>query len=140
MSFKDTAAQRRQQFRVYQLMLSDGAVIPFAFRGIDRLHKAGYQQPPASAYQLVYDGDICCPMEQDEKTVLESIFSLCNNSFPEGYAGHSLSPSDVVELYDETSRRYFYCDTAGFVPVRFSPMLAKPLPCRTEQPGIGSGE
>ena len=103
-------------------------LVPFAFRGIDQLHKAGYQQPPAADYQLVYDGEICCPLVQEEKMVLERIFRLCNDTFPAGYTGHSLSPSDVVELYGEEGRRYFYCDTNGFVPVQFSPMLAKKNP------------
>ena len=92
------------------------------------LRNAGYQQPPAADYQLVYDGEICCPLEQEEQTVLERIFRLCNDSFPNGYVGRSLSPSDVVELYGENGRRYFYCDTNGFVPVQFSPMLAKRSP------------
>ena len=86
------------------------------------------RQPPAADYQLVYDGEICCPLEQEEQTVLERIFRLCNDSFPNGYVGRSLSPSDVVELYGENGRRYFYCDTNGFVPVQFSPMLAKRSP------------
>ena len=119
------APRRRQRYRVYQLILSGAKTIPFAFRGIDQLHKAGYQQPPAADYQLVYDGEICCPLEQEAQTVLERIFRLCNDSFPTGYAGRSLSPSDVVELYGEEGRQYFYCDTNGFVPVQFSPILAK---------------
>jgi len=119
------AQRRRQRFRVYQLILSDAKVVPYAFRDISYLHKAGYQQPPAADYQLVYDGEIICPMEQEEKTVLERIFSRCNDSFPEGYVGRSLSLSDVVELYGDDGRRYFYCDTSGFVPVKFSPILVK---------------
>jgi len=35
--------------------------------------------------------------------------------------------SDVIELYGDNGRAYFYCDTAGFPGVKFSPMLAKPL-------------
>lgn len=31
----------------------------------------------------------------------------------------------LTGLYDETGRRYFYCDTVGFTPMHFSPMLAK---------------
>ena len=60
--------------------------------------------------------------------VLERIFRLCNDNFPPGYTGHSLSPSDVVETVWRIGRRYFYCDTNGFVPVQFSPMLAKKNP------------
>ena len=130
------AQRHHQRYRVYQLILSGAKTIPFAFRGIDQLHKAGYQQPPAADYQLVYDGEICCPLEQEEKPVLERIFRLCNDSFPTGYAGRSLSPSDVVELYGEEGRRYFYCDTNGFVPVQFSPMLSK----RGSKSGNADGE
>ena len=122
------AQRRRQRYRVYQLILSGTKTVPFAFRGIDQLRKAGYQQPPAADYQMVYDGEICCPLEQEEQTVLNRIFRLCNDRFPTGYAGRSLSPSDVVELYGEDGRRYFYCDTNGFVPVQFSPMLATRSP------------
>lgn len=41
------------------------------------------------------------------------------------YRGRSIAPSDVLELYDESERRYFYCDMAGFLQVKFSPALAK---------------
>ena len=116
---------RRQRFRVYQLILPNTEVIPFAFQGIAALYKAGYQQPPAAQYGLIYDGELYCPTEQEEENVLARIFSLCNDHFPDGYAGRSLSPSDVVELYDDDTRKYFYCDTSGFVPVKFSPMLTK---------------
>lgn len=119
------AQRRRQRFRVYQLILTGEKTIPFAFGGIAHLHKAGYQQPPAADYQLVYDGEIRCSTGQEDKTVLDRIYRRCNNSFPTGYVGRSLSPSDVVELYGEDGRRYFYCDINGFVQVQFSPLLAK---------------
>lgn len=122
------AQRRHQRYRVYQLILSGTKTIPFAFGSIEQLHKAGCQQPPAADYQLVYDGEILCPAEQEENAVLERIFRLCNDSFPAGYVGRSLSLSDVVELYGENGRRYFYCDTDGFVPVQFSPMQAKRHP------------
>lgn len=44
---------------------------------------------------------------------------------PPDYRGRSIAPSDVLELYDESERRYFYCDMAGFLQVKFSPALAK---------------
>ena len=61
--------RRRQRYRVYQLILSGTKAVPFAFRGVDQLRKAGYQQPPAADYQLVYDGEICCPLEQEEQSL-----------------------------------------------------------------------
>ncbi len=48
------------------------------------------------------------------------------NAFNDGpTGGRSIAPSDVLELYDESERRYFYCDMAGFPQVKFSPALAK---------------
>lgn len=53
------------------------------------------------------------------------IFARYNQAFPPDYCGRSIAPSDVLELYDESERRYFYCDMAGFPQVKFSPALAK---------------
>lgn len=44
-----------------------------------------------------------------------------------GYRGHSLSISDIVELYDGDNRRFFYCDTVGYVPVEFDAAQAAPM-------------
>lgn len=121
-------SQRKlQRYRIYQLELSDSQAHPFAFGGMEALHKAGYQQPPAKEYQLVYDDALPCPQTQSEGEILKRIFDRFNDSFPTGYHGRSVSPSDVIELYDKTERRYFYCDLAKFVPVQFSPFLAKKL-------------
>ena len=120
--------QQLQLFRVYQLDLDGIKTYPFAFRSVEVMRKAGYQQPPAADHRLVYDGGIHCAKDAEPKDVLERIFIRCNDTFPEGYRGHSLSMSDVVELYDEKNRSYFYCDQSGFVPVQFSSELAKPLP------------
>ena len=110
---------RTQKFRVYQLTLSGIEAHLFTFRGIAFLHKAGFEQPPADSYQLVYDGELTHPREWTEKAVLERIFSVCNDDLPDGYQGHSLSMSDIVELYDGDNRDFFYCDEDCFTPVRF---------------------
>jgi hypothetical protein len=60
-----------------------------------------------------------------DSDVLERIFERYNDDLPGDYHGRSVSPSDVVELYDGGGRSYFYCDIAGFAPVKFSPMLVK---------------
>lgn len=117
--------RKTQRFRVYQLDLEHGETRAFAFGGIDALHKAGFQQPPAAEYTLVYDGELTCPVGQDERDILERIFARYNQAFPPDYRGRSIAPSDVLELYDESERRYFYCDMAGFPQVKFSPALAK---------------
>lgn len=117
-----------QRFRIYQLDLQPGKTVPFAFGGINALHNAGYEQPPASEYRLVYDGGIIRPLSQTAGEVLERIFERYNDDLPSDYHGRSVSLSDVVELYDSENRTYYYCDSAGFAPVKFSPMLAKKGP------------
>lgn len=120
-------AQRRfWRFRVYQVDFGEKNVtIPYAFRGIAALHKAGYEQPPAADYRLVHDGGVFCPKKWSETEVLEQVYSRYREQPPDDFAGRPLSPSDVVELYDEESRSYFYCDKNEFVPVRFSPFFCK---------------
>ena len=118
--------RRRQQFRIYQLDLSAGQVIPFAFQGIKALHASKYQQPPAKSYRLVCDGELTVSAAQEEDSILRQIAARYSDDFPPGYPGRSVAPSDVLELFDEQSRRYFYTDMdKTFVPVRFSPALAQ---------------
>ena len=75
---------------------------------------------------MVHDGCLTAPEESAEQDVLERIFSRFSDTLPAGYHGRSVAPSDVVEVYDDEERRYYYRDTSGFVPVRFSPALARP--------------
>lgn len=119
---------KKCRFRIYQLVFEEGReTIPFAFKGIRDLHKAGYGQPPASDYQLVCESELLFPEHWEEKKILEQILDHYGNHIPEGYRGRPLASSDVVELDDETGRHYFYVDGRIFEPVRFSPFLAKPM-------------
>lgn len=126
--------QRRQQhFRIYQLRLDGNQpTVPFAFAGMEELHKAGYEQPPAAAYNQVYDGILLYMDGEDEKHRLKRIFERYNDDLPNDYPGRSIAPSDVIELYDDERRCYFYCEKGDFCPVRFSPMLAKQLKSNEE--------
>ena len=110
--------------------------LPFAFEGIKELHKAGYEQPPAGQYRLVWDSALYCPADSTDRERLQRIRDAFSDSMPEGYRGRQVAPSDVLELYDEGKRSYYYVDTGGFEPVRFSPFLAKPMPGR-EPEGAG---
>ena len=121
-------SQRRlQHYRIYQLELNNGKTVPFAFAGIKKMQENGYEQPPASLYRLVYDGTIFCPVEQSERDVLERIFIRYSDVLPEDFPGRNVALSDVIELYGDHGRAYFYCDVNGFPGVKFSPMLSKPL-------------
>ncbi len=120
-------AQRRLQgFRVYQLDFSGGnRTIPFAFKGIQEMQKAGFSQPPAADYCLAYSGEFYFPAGQTKEERLRGLVSRFNGELPEGYMGRPVSPSDVVELFDGQERAYYYIDPSGFVQVRFSPFLCK---------------
>ena len=123
---KTGLSSRGCRFRIYQLLFDEGReTIPFAFKGIQDLHKAGYEQPPASDYRLVCDSELACPEEWKDMEILEQISAHYGNQVPEGYRGRPLASSDVVELDDGTGRRYFYIDGRTFKPVRFSPFLVK---------------
>lgn len=118
--------RKSQHFRIYQLDLSTGQVIPFAFKGIQALQAAEYQQPPATAYRVVCDSELTVPVDQEPSKTLEQIKKNYSDTFPAGYEGRSVAPSDVIELYDGNGRQYFYFDHAGSFPaVRFSPALIK---------------
>ncbi len=113
-------------FRVYQLDFSDGKTIAFAFKGIEGLKKAGYAQPPASEYCLVHEGETVCPAGTSMDECMQKLFCFYSHNLPEGYHGRAFAPSDIVEIYDGEARAYFYIDPPRFIPVKFSPFLAKP--------------
>lgn len=116
--------RQEQKFRIYQLDISLLKVIPFAFGGLKDMQKY-HEYPPAAEYRLVHEGTLCFDESEDDYQRLMRIAETFGNTLPSEYRGRSVAPSDVLELYDETGRRYFYRDTDGFCPVKFSPMLAK---------------
>lgn len=119
-------SQRQEQgFRIYQLNINLHKVIPFAFAGIDELHKAEHDYPPAAEYRLIHEGMLHCDENEDDFQRLTRIANQFGDTLPKDYRGRSVAPSDVLELYDDTGRRYFYRDKDRFHPVKFSPMLAK---------------
>jgi len=118
-----------RRFCIYQLCLGETQTVPFAFKQLDALRKAGYEQPPAAAYQTVWSAEVCCPKGQNDMEVLGRLFLDFNEHLPEDYRGRPLAPSDVVELDCQGKRTYFYVnDCRDFAPVRFSPFLCKRLP------------
>ena len=62
---------------------------------------------------MVYDGEI-------ETNELERIYDKFDDGQEvPGYTGHSLSVSDVIELYDEEASEFYYVDYRDFKPVAF---------------------
>ena len=73
-----------------------------------------FSEPSLENYQTVYDGEV-------ESNDLESIYVKFNTNHPAGYTGHSLSMSDLVELYDNEGSSFHYCDRMGFKEIDFEP-------------------
>lgn len=121
--------RRKQSFRIYQLEFTEQRRhIPFAFQGIEALHREGYEQPPAAMYKLIWDHEMFYPMAWQEDQMLQFIGRHYSDRMPESYMGRALAPSDVVELYDGEYRRYYYVDeNHHFIAVSFSPFLARPM-------------
>lgn len=71
-----------------------------------------FGEPDPEHYRIAYDGQL-------GTNELEAIYTRCNVNHPPGYNGHSLSMSDVVELYDSGSSEYHYCDRFGFQKISF---------------------
>jgi hypothetical protein len=81
------------------------------FAGYDELLEK-FGEPCSVDYDIAYDGQ---PGTND----LNELFELFNVSRPEGFAGHSLSMSDVAELYDESGSEFWYVDRVGFREIGF---------------------
>ncbi len=97
--------------RVWQLKPESD--VRMRFISLDEFAK-GYGLPQMADYQTVYDGEV-------ETNDLEALYTKFNVAHPTGYAGHSLSMSDVLELYDENGSTFHYCDRFGFVKIQFQP-------------------
>lgn len=118
--------RRKQRFVLYQLELDEQKAIPFAFKELTALQKAGYEQPPAAMYRMVGAGKVYCPVEQSDAEILKRLFADCREELPEGCHGRPMALSDVVELDHSPRRIYYYVNGEHEFPqVKFSPMLAK---------------
>lgn len=98
-----------KKIRIWQL----NADSDFSMRFIpfDEFQKQ-FGAPSKDNYEVVFDGKL-------STNNLDEIYEICNLNHPSGYRGHSLSMSDVVELYDESSSRFHYVDQFGFREIEF---------------------
>ena len=81
------------------------------FRSYDEILKA-CGESSIQNYEAVYDGEL-------ETNDLEAIYTKFNVDHPDGFSGHSLSISDVVELYDDSGSEFHYVDRIGFKEIEF---------------------
>jgi hypothetical protein len=81
------------------------------FIGYDELLER-FGEPNPENYRVVYDGQL-------ETNDLDAIYEKFNLNHPPGYQGHSLSMSDIIELYDDNGSTFFYVDRFGFKEIDF---------------------
>ncbi len=63
-------------------------------------------------YAVIFDGDV-------GSADPETVYLLLRDSPPDGYKGHALTRSDILELYNPRESRFFYVDTFSLKPVAF---------------------
>lgn len=78
----------------------------FGFMRYDFFKSNGCEKMRRDMYRLVFDGEL-------KAETLEGVFEECNLSCPDGYKGHSMSVSDLVE----SEHGLFFCDSFGFKKV-----------------------
>lgn len=83
------------------------------FISFDEL-KERFGEPHKDSFEVVFDGSL-------STNNLDMIYEICNLNHPKDYRGHSLSMSDVVELYDENGSEFHYVDRFGFKEISFEP-------------------
>lgn len=103
-------AEQFRNVRVWQLKSETDVYMKFI--GLDEMANK-FGDPDPADYNLVYDGNLGTEN-------LDRIYEICNLNHPSGYNGHSLSMSDVVELYDENGSAFHYVDRFGFKEIDFA--------------------
>ena len=86
----------------------------YIFEGYEKYKKrSGKSGMMPEDYSLVFTGDIGA---KD----LDDVFMIFNTKCVEGFIGHSLSVSDLVEVVDGEDKGLWYCDLFGWVKTHWS--------------------
>lgn len=94
------------KIRIYQVKKECSR--DFGFMRYEWFQKQGHEKMSRDMYNLVFDGNT------NEKD-LEGVYEEFNLRHPEGFKGHSLSVSDLVE----NEEGLFFCDSFGFKKVEW---------------------
>lgn len=95
--------------RIWQLKADSD--FSMRFISFDEFEKQ-FGEPIMESYEVIYDGNL-------STNNLDEIYEICNINQPNGYKGHSLSMSDVVELYDDNGSSFHYVDRFGYKEIGF---------------------
>lgn len=107
----EKSVERAQLKNVRIWQLRSDSDFELRFRSYDEILKI-CGEPCMRNYEAVYDGEL-------DTNDLEAIYTKFNVEHPEGFKGHSLSISDVVELYDDSGSAFHYVDRIGFKETEF---------------------
>lgn len=98
------------EMKVFQID-SDLDVKRMGFMRLSFADPSGDKNIDSSIYRPVYEAEIEPRPDADPLAILEGFFHQINvKGKPEGYTGHSLSVSDVVQLGED----FYFCDSIGF--------------------------
>lgn len=97
--------------RIWQL--KPNVDIALKFIGYEEVCKS-FGEPDSNNYAAVWEENL-------DTNDLEAIYERFNVNHPADFEGHSLSMSDVVELYDSSGSEFHYCDRTGFTEISFYP-------------------
>ena len=99
------------KIRIYQIEMSlDEQNV--AFRSYTKMQEKYPSGIPANLYRMMYEGVV--PTKE-----LSVVFYIFNMAHPQDYRTRSLSVSDVIEVVEENSSTFYFCDTVGFREVSF---------------------
>jgi hypothetical protein len=103
-----------RKYSIYQVNEDAANGRYILFSSLDLLQDMGIKLS-LDQYNRIYEGQI-----EEEATIeetLEAIFVQMNiGKKPEGYNGHSLSVSDIIEI----GGKFYYCDSYGFTEVQLA--------------------
>lgn len=92
------------------------------FMDLDFIKRQGYKYPPADIYEAVYHGEV-------DAQNLGEVYRMFNRiteadvQFLEqiGFYGHSLSVSDIVEIFESDQiSKFYFCSMIGFQQISFN--------------------
>ena len=106
--------------KIYQINLSrdDDRIAFLGHSQLERFQESA--EVNSGIYDKVFEGAV-------EADTLEGVYQMFNCDCPDGFRGHSLSVSDVVEIVGDKDAGFYFCDSIGFQRVEFDPDQAQEL-------------
>jgi hypothetical protein len=101
----------KKSFKIYQLPVQHDA----KFMGYD-FAKENNLVLSLDNYNFIWEGEFEVLSDKVVYSYLDYIYMKFQGAKPEGYTGHSLSTSDVVEL----DGKFYYCDSFGWKQLNWS--------------------